>query len=198
MNPKRIWLLLPTIILPYFALLLAATVFLSTYLQAFELVMERVFHENGLYILVVLLVFCLIAVVLSITFFLLSIRKNWNPVSLAKYAMVIKWMQVPAYIAILVFGLILAITLFTIPIAILFVLIDCLTLLLTGLLTISAAVNTMRQGIFQRKEILLIIILQFVFCLDVFATTVFYRKLRKHSHFDQDDRLTKRNDPECT
>ena len=98
--------------------------------------------------------------------------------SLAKFAMIIKWMQVPAYVAIFALGLIFAITLFTIPIAIIFVLVDCLTLLLTGLLTISAAVVAVRQGVFQTKDVLWIILLQFVFCADVLAATVFYKKLR--------------------
>ena len=178
MNAKRIWLLLPTILLPYVTLLLAAIVFLSTNMPVFEFIMDRVFQENGLYILAILLILCLVAVVSSIAYFVLSIRKKWNPVSLAKFAMLIKWMQVPAYVAIFVLGLIFAITLFTIPIAIIFVLVDCLTLLLTGLLTISAAVVAVRQGVFRTKDVFWIVILQFIFCADVLAATVFYTKLR--------------------
>ena len=178
MNAKRVWLLLPTILLPYFTLLLVAIVILSTNVQVFAFIMDHVFQENGLYILAILLILCLIAAVFSITYFVMSIRKKWNPVSLAKFAMIIKWMQVPAYVAIFALGLIFAITLFTIPIAIIFVLVDCLTLLLTGLLTISAAVVAVRQGVFQTKDVLWIILLQFVFCADVLAATVFYKKLR--------------------
>jgi hypothetical protein len=185
MNKKCFWLLLPCILLPYFTLLLVAIVFLSTDLAVFEFIMDRVFQENGLYILVVLLIFCLLAVVFSITYVVLSIRKKWNPVSLAKCAMLIKWIQVPAYAAIFTLGLIFAITLFTIPIAIIFVLVDCLTLLLTGLLTISAAVVAVRQGIFQTKDVLWIVILQFVFCADVLAATAFYRKLKKRAQQDE-------------
>lgn len=185
MNKKCFWLLLPCILFPYFTLLLVAIVFLSTDLAVFEFIMDRVFQENGLYILVVLLIFCLLTVVFSITYVVLSIRKNWNPVSLAKCAMMIKWVQAPAYIAIFALGLILAITLFTIPIALVFVLVDCLTLLLTGLLMVTAAVIAVRQGIFRMKDICWVIILQFVFCADVLAATAFYRKLKKKAEQDE-------------
>ena len=104
MNAKRIWLLLPTILLPYFTLLLVAIVILYTKVQVFAFIIDHVFQENGLYILAILLILCLIAVAFSIAYFVLSIRKKWNPVSLAKCAMLIKWIQVPAYAAIFTLG----------------------------------------------------------------------------------------------
>jgi len=187
MNPKRTWLLLPTILLPYVTLLLAATLFLSPYSPAFEFIVDHVFQENALLILAALLAFCLIALAFSITHFILSVRKRMNPVSLAKCAMVIKWIQVPAYLVIFVLGLILAISLFTIPIAIIFILVDCLTLLLTGLVTISAAVIAVRQDILQTKDVLWIILLQFVFCADVLAATILFTRLRKVIHNQVND-----------
>lgn len=189
MNKKNIWLLLPTILLPYMTLLMLAMVLLSTKIPAFEYVLERVFRENGLYMLAALLVFFLIAVVLSITYFALSIRKKWDPVALSKYAMIIKWVQTPAYIVIFVLGFFLMITLFTIPFALMFVFVDCLTLFLTGLLTMSAALNAVRQGIFQTKEVLWVVILQFVFCADVVAATVFYAKLRKKAELEKNNQF---------
>ena len=185
MNPKCFWQLLPTILLPYVTLLLVAIVILSTNMPVFEFILDHVFQENGLYILATLLILCMIAAVFSIAYFVLSIRKKWNPVSLAKFAMIIKWMQAPAYVAIFALGLIFAITLFTIPIAIIFVLVDCLTLVLTGLLPISAAVLAVRQGIFRTKDVLWIILLQFIFCADVLAATVFYKKLRNKQSINE-------------
>ena len=129
----------------------------------------------------------IIARVFIVSHFILSVRKRMNPVSLAKCAMVIKWIQVPAYLAIFALGLILAISLFTIPIAIIFVLVDCLTLLLTGLVTISAAVIAVRQDILQTKDVLWIILLQFVFCADVLTATVLFTKLRKLIHNQVND-----------
>lgn len=185
MNKKNIWLLLPTILLPHVTLLMLAIVLLSTKVSVFEFILERVFREKGLYMLAALLVFFLIAVVLSITYFVLSIWKKWDPVALSKCALIIKWVQTPAYIVIFVLGFFLMITLFTIPFALMFVFVDCLTLFLTGLLTISAALNAVRQGVFQTKEVLWVVMLQFVFCADVVAATVFYAKLRKKAGPDQ-------------
>ena len=176
MKQTCIWLLMPAILLPYITLLLAAILFLSPHSPAFEFIMVHVFQENALFILAALLVFCLIALSCSITHFILSIRNKWNPASLAKCAMVIKWIQIPAYLVIFVLGLLLAITIFTTAIAAVFVLVDCLTLLLTGMITISAAVIGVRQGIFTKKYVIWIILLQFIFCADVLAATVLYLK----------------------
>ncbi len=178
MKQTCIWLLMPAILLPYITLLLAAILFLSPHSPAFEFIMVHVFQENALFILASLLVFCLIAVLFSTVHFILSVRKNWNPLSLAKCAMLIKWIQVPAYLVIFVLGLLLAITIFTTAIAAVFVLVDCLTLILTGMITISAAVIGVRQGIFTKKYVFWIILLQFIFCADVLAATVLYLKAR--------------------
>jgi hypothetical protein len=181
MNKKNAWLLLPTMIFPYAVLLTVATIFLATEQPFFRVVMERAFHNNALYLLAALLLLCLLAAALTITYFALSICKKWGAVSLAKGAMIVKWVHVPAYIGIFIAGVCCFITVFTIPFAIAFVLLDCFTLFLTGLLTLSAAVNAVRQGAAQTKEVLWMVILQFVFCADVISATLLYAKLRKNT-----------------
>ena len=74
---------------------------------------------------------------------------------------------------IFVFGILLAITIFTIPFSIGLFLFDCLSLFLTGALMISAVINSIKQGIVKFKDILWIMILQFVFCADVVSAIIF-------------------------
>lgn len=111
--------------------------------------------------------------------FVLSIRKSWDSLSLAKTAVIVKLIQVPAYLLIFVMGVLLLLTIFTIPFAIALFLFDCITLCLTGLLTIAAAVNAARQRYITAKCAIWVGVLQFVFVADVVSTMVFFSKLPK-------------------
>lgn len=179
MNRNRIWYILPTAVLPYLVLLALAVIFFSADHPVFAFLMESVFGGNALLLIAALLLYCVFAGMLSVICFVTGIRKGWDALSLAKSAMILKLCQVPAYALIFVLGIVFAITLFTIPFAIGLFLLDCLTLCLTGLLTAAAAINAVRQGFFQSKEVLWIVLLQLVFCADVAATIAFYCKLRK-------------------
>ena len=180
MNKKRFWFIIPTALLPYLVLFALATVFFSTKYPFFERIMVSVFHGNAIILLIALSLYCLLAAVISIWGFVISIRMGWDCFSLVKSAMIVKLMQVPAYILIFVLSVLLATTIFTIPFSIGLFLIDCLTLYLTGLVTIAAAVNTVRQDKIKSTEALLIIILQFIFCVDIVASIVFYARLKAY------------------
>lgn len=73
--------------------------------------------------------------------------------------------------------MLLVFTIFTIPFSIGFFLLDCLAVLLTGLLTTGAVINSIRQGLLTWKDTFWIIPLQFMFCADVAATIILYKKL---------------------
>ena len=178
MKKNCIWYILPTALLPYIALGVLAIIFFSAKSPVLDAVMESVFRGNMWYLVAVLLLFCLLAAALSAVYFVRSIRKEYDALQLAKCAMVVKLLQVPAYIAIFVLGVLLVLAIFTIPFALGLFLIDCLTLLLTGLMTVAAAINAVRQGHCKTKETVWVIILQFIFCADVVAAAVFYRKLK--------------------
>ena len=179
MNEKRIWLTIPAALLPYLGLFTLAMIFFSTRNPFFEFIMVSVFHSNAINVAATLLFCCIIATALSILCFVASIFKGWDALSMAKTAMVIKVIQAPAYALIFILGIVLAITIFTIPFSIGLFLLDCWTLFLTGLLTTAAVINSVRQGVFKFKEVIWIIILQLVFCADVVASIVFYLRLRE-------------------
>lgn len=179
MNIKRIWLVLPTLLLPYFMILVLCTVFFATDCSIFRFIMEDIFDGNGLLLIGTLLVFCLIATILNLIYFFVSIGRGWDVISMAKTAMIIKLIQIPAYIAIFVVGLACAITIFTFAVSILLFFLDCFTLFLTGLLNAAAIVGSVRKKVFVSKEVYVYVILQFIFCADVVASVIFYKQLKK-------------------
>jgi hypothetical protein len=77
--------------------------------------MENIFQNNAWILLATFTLYCIIASTLSIICFILSIVKKWDALTLAKTSMIIKLIQVPAYIMIFIFGFIMLITIFTIP-----------------------------------------------------------------------------------
>ncbi len=187
MNKRMIWAIIPTVLIPYLGLFALSTIIFSTKCSFFEYIMVSIFRSNALNLIAVLLLCCIIAILINIICFANSIRKGWNALSLAKSAMIIKLIHVPAYILSFILGIFLTIAIFTIPFSIGLFLLACLTLFLSSLFTIASIINTVRQGVFKRKDILWIILLQFVFCADVVASIVFYSKLKREYIIQKDN-----------
>lgn len=179
MKKNSIWYILPAALLPYFALGTLTVIFFSTKVPVLETVMESVFRGNIWNLIALLLLFCLLAAGLCVVYFVSSIRKEYDALQLAKCAMAVKLLQVPAYIAIFVLGVLLVLAIFMIPFAVGLLLVDCLTLLLTGLMTVAAVINAVRQGYCKTGGIIWIVVLQFIFCADVIAAALFYGKLKR-------------------
>ena len=179
MSKKSLWIAIPILLTPYLALFTLATILFSTKLSFFKLIMESVFYSNALYLIAFFLVYCILVTGFSIVCFVVGIYKKCNALSLMKLILMVKIIQIPAYVLIFVLSVVFAITIFTLPFSIGLFLIDCLSLFLTGLGVISAVINTTRQGIFKIKEVFWVIIAQFIFCVDVLSSIVFYIKLKK-------------------
>ena len=179
MNRKRIWLVLPMSLIPYAALFALAVIFFASTNSAAKYIMESVFNSNALLLIAGVLIYIVIACILNCVCFFISIAKNWNALSVAKTVMIIKLMQIPAYILIFVLGVLFLITIFTLPFSVALFLLDILTLLMTGLLEVGAVVLAVRQSRVGFKENLWIVIFQFLFCIDVVASVIFYIKLKR-------------------
>ena len=180
MNKKMFLTFIPILLIPYIALFSLAAIFFSTTVPFFEFLMQTVFRSNIFYFLAVLLIYCAAVTVYNVICFFVSIRRKWDMVALAKTAMTVKLIQVPAYVLIFVLGVFMAITIFTIPFAVGLFVIDCLALFMTGLPVIASAVMAKRQGVFSLKEVFWVIALQFVFCADVIVSVMFYLKLKRY------------------
>ena len=179
MNKKLFSLSVPIVLAPYLALLALATTFFSTKLPAFRWIMEELFRGNALYLVAAMLIFCVITIAWAGILSVVSICKKWDALAVAETAMIIKMAQIPAFVAIFALGVLLATGIFTIPFAIGLFVLDCLFLLMTGLLTVSAVVISIRNKRYTFRELLWIVLLQFVFCTDVIASIFLYRKLKR-------------------
>ena len=186
MQKSQLWHLIPVAVFPYVILFSLATLFMGTRVDLFRWIMDSVFHGNMFALFGCVLLFGVLAGALNIVCFIFALQKQWDALSLAKTAMVIKLVQVPAYILIYVLGVALLITIFTIPFSIALFVLDCYTLYLTGTIAVAAWINAGREGLINRKQCIWFIILQFIFCADVFATIFFYKKLLKAKTIDKD------------
>lgn len=181
MKKVSLWLIVPSAILPYLMLLFVSLIFFSTKVPLFAMIMEVVFHNNGLSVILLFTLCILLAFIFSAIFFLLSVKHHWEPLFLAKTAMIVKLLQIPAYIAIFILGLLCMISIFTFAATVLFAVFDFLCLILTGLITSAAVINTIKAQQLSTKTCWFVLALQFVFCADVVATIYFYRQIKKNT-----------------
>ena len=179
MNKKLFVISVPIVLVPYLALFTLATVFFSTKFPFFKYIMESVFGSNALYLIAALLLYCILTGMLSIVCFFVSIYKKWDAISLAKTAMIMKLAQVPAYVLIFALGAVFVITIFTVPFSIGLFVIDSLSVIMKGLFVVSSVIDTIKIHTFTLKEVIWVILLQFVFCADVISSVVFYIKLKR-------------------
>ena len=179
MNKKLFVLSIPTLLSPYIAIFTLAVVFLSTKVKLFEAIMESIFQNNGLLLIAALIIYLLLTIALGIACFFISTFKFRDALSTAKTAMLIKLIQIPAYIMIFVLGVAMTIAIWTIPFTIALFWIDCLCLFLTGLPVLSSIICALRQGTIKFREVIWVIILHFVFCADVVAAIIYYRRLKE-------------------
>lgn len=182
MNKRLFLLSVPMVLVPYLALFTLFTIFFSTKVPFFRWVMESVFRGNALYLIAAMLLYCALTVTVSVICFFISINKNWDALSLAKFAMIVKLAQIPAYLCIFVFGVILVIAILTIPFSIGLFAIACLSVFTTGLFVISSVIIAIRKNIYTFNDVFWVILLQFVFCADVISSVVYYIRLKELSN----------------
>ena len=169
-----------SLLLPYFSLLTLSMVFFSNDSPFLGQLLEAVFGGNPLLLLAAFFVYAILTAVLGTVCFVGGLKKEGNPLALAKTAVILKLLQIPAYVLIFAFGVLLVLAIFTYPIAFLLFVLDYVSLVLSGFWVLAAGIYAVRQGVFQSKdEISRLMILQFVFCADVVASIVFYKKLKK-------------------
>lgn len=176
MNGKRILLLLPAALSPY---LLIASMGITYSLP------EKIFsHIGGPYnpwVLLVAPIFIFISFILCAVCFILSIKRKWDPLSLAKAAMIIKLTQIPAYLIIFVLGMLLATTIWLIALVLLLAFFDYVFLIMSGSVCIAAAINSEDDKRKALKKNLWIVICQFIYLADVIASVILYFRLKSPS-----------------
>lgn len=178
MNHKNTWMLIPSAFLPYFVLFITFALLYSNKVAFFKWLFKSL-GNNGWPLVIFLLMYSMIALSLNFCFMIQSIRMDREPLALAKVAMIIKLVQIPAFLVIFIYGLLFTITIFTIGFAIGFVVFDALSLFLSGMVMTASVLNSKRRREVPNTQAILFILSQFLFCVDVVVSVVWYRRLKK-------------------
>lgn len=177
MNKKRIWFFVPGILFPYMVLAFLGMLFFSSRMSLD--LMEVLFQNNIWYYLLAFLGYLLMAFGLCLGGFGLALGKKWDAASLAKTAWIVKLIQIPAYLAIFVLGVIFLTSIFLFAFTLVLMLLDYVSILMSGMLCSAAVINGSRSGKIRLKSNIWIIVLQFIFCADVVAAGICHHRLKK-------------------
>lgn len=122
-------------------------------------------------------VFCLFCAIFAT---ILTALGNGTAIRVARAVMIVKIVQIPAYVTIFVFGFLLSAVafVFAIPLVLFLWLLDCAAILQTGILGIGSVRAARRTAQLTAAEAVLCGVLQFLFVVDVFATVYLYLRTR--------------------
>ncbi len=159
------------ILFPYYIVFLIVSLFN-------QCLMKYVF-QNNFYI--GLLSFCVFGVIAFVNVIILCVNNfagKFNAIEAAQINMIIKMIQIPAYLFIFVIGFMCLLTIFTVGISFVLLILDGISIILSGLIGVFVVRRCYADGILTRTEMLLHSILQFVFCFDVVSAIIVYRKIK--------------------
>ena len=168
---RRYILLLPAILFPYLVVLALVCVFKGYF-------MKTVFHNNAFDLIFVLLVLYFAALICTGVVFVASLVKKWNAQELLRINMAIKLIHIPAYLLIFIVGLACMLTIFTFPISFVLLLLDGMTITLSGLIGLAGMIRCVGENKLSKKAAATHGILQFIFCADIFSSIIVYRTIR--------------------
>ena len=162
----RKFLILPTLVYPYLIALTLCGLFT-----------DKIPGGNIYVILLILAVVWLIGLLMAAGYSLLGIVHGDDTLKDAWVLMILKLVQIPAYLFIFIAGLMCMITVFTIMISLILIAFDMMSVMLSGIAGISAAVGAARR--FGTASAAIHALLGFIFCADVISAVVLYKKLKK-------------------
>lgn len=161
-----------TTIAPYLLLLEYWGVFI---LGKYDFMNQSIFNGS----IAFMLLFYLSSVVIAIITLTASLKKKWDADKILFANMLVKLIQIPAYIMIFVMGVCSLITIFTIPFAIVYWMLDCISVFSTGLVAMSGSIRAKQEGKFSVAFTVITSILSYIFCIDVIVAVVMYVKYKK-------------------
>ena len=145
--------------------------------------METDGRVGSIAFLIILIAFVGIGILCGIIGIISSIvcfAKGEDPLAMARTAMIVKLCLIPAYIMLFGLGFIFMCTpVFTWPFLIAIIVADYCVLLITGLFNTFAILSAVNEGKIPFKGNLRYILLQLIYCADVVASVIFFRKLKK-------------------
>lgn len=116
----------------------------------------------------------IVSFICNVIFLVLSIHQKWDCKKIALLNMVIKIVQIPAYVAVFLLGVFSFGALFTIGLAVVFFLFDCASIFLSGLIGITSVIRCYTDRIISKRFSIINGLLQFVFCADVISSIIIF------------------------
>ena len=162
----------PIVLFPYAVIFILYCIFTG-------FLMESVFQNNVFFCLILLVVIWIEAFICAISICIVSLIKKWDFVELSRANMLIKTISIPAYLAIFVIGVICMLTIFTYAISIVLMIFDVMSIILSGLIGISAVKRSYDNKAISLKEMIIYGILQFVFRADIITSILVFTKSKK-------------------
>lgn len=173
-NLKKMYACIPIILLPYTTV---ALIFLV--ISGFFIDPEK--QSLALFVLLFVLGIYILALICVVFYCIASHRKKISALEMAKLSMLIKIIQIPAFLLIFIFGIFSFITIFTMIYSVIFLILDVVSIVLTGIVGASAVRLNYNQGAINKREVVIYTLMQFVFCLDVIIAILVFTISRKYN-----------------
>ncbi|MCI9526552.1 MAG: hypothetical protein HFH37_06505 [Lachnospiraceae bacterium] len=160
----------------YLIALLPAMLFTADRNRIFAFMWERLFFNNVYVLLGFILLDGIIVYILDMLFLLMARNGRWTSQELAKTNMMVKLIQIPAYLFLFAVGLLCCVMIFTIGISFALLLLDIFSIGMTGLFA-SAAFHALRkeQKISGKMQVFYSLA-SFLFCVDIVIAILGYRR----------------------
>ncbi len=172
---KKFLLTLPAIIFPY------SLVFIIYCVGFNKKLFEFLFGDIIFATLPFFIIIGLITIICNVVFIVLSFKRKWQAKEIAKYNMIVKLCQIPAYIIIFILALISLIVPFLFILALFFLLFDCCTIILSGTIGLTASIRAYQEKTLSMEKTILFAFMQFIFVLDVAFSIIMFCNLNKKS-----------------
>ncbi len=160
----------------YLVALLPVLLFANGKSRIITFLWEHLFFNNIFIPLGFILLLGISLYLVNMLFVLSARHGKWNSQELCRTNMIVKLVQIPAYLFIFVVGLLCALMIFTIGISFVFVLLDIFTIGMTGLFACSAFYVLKKEQKISGKMQLFYSLASFLFCADIVIAVIGYKR----------------------
>lgn len=174
---KKYIKLLPLIIYPYAYLIWLILQFVTS-----DTVKKLIGIEGDIILFKAIFIIFNVYVLFSVIYnIIVTVKGKYTAYEAAKMNLTIKAWQIPAYIFHFLMGAVgLLMSVWGIGFLMVAVIVDVVTIALTGLNAIGCAVKLKKDGIIPLRTAFLYGIGSFIFCIDIFVALGYVRRSRKH------------------
>lgn len=144
--------------------------------------MKNLFFDDVYIMILAFIIFGAVWLAMNIVFLTLVVvgKLKYEASVMARTHMIVKLVQIPAYIGIFIMGLLCLLTFFTFAFSIALFLFDAFSIILTGLFAIACFSCMKNEGMITDGIQLVMSVFSFVFCADTIISVIAYINTKKH------------------